>query len=574
MSGTRLSFAASVVVASSLMAQTSTQVPAPRAESLDQAAAKIEVTTRLVTLNVLVHDRRRHPVGGLSKSDFEVADAGRAQAISVFSVNHLLPPDTQPAASLPRNIVANRPTLPAGVAADVTVILVDSYNTSATEQAQAKSQLHKSLKGLPMNQIAIYTLNSRGFAIAHDFTNNAESLRAAAAKAAPQSGSAVLDRADSETDRIDAMLDESKSITTSFLTNDRISNTSLALRSVADHLSGIAGRKNLIWITGEVPPELVKSMEATSGGNNQHLTPDVAAAAQALNNANIAVYPVDPRSTKSPCQYEPSQQPDPRKLPKAETSAATSNMPTLPTLEPCAGDANGATMARLADLTGGKAFHDVSQAVRHAMDDSTVTYTLGYYVAASDWKNGYHKLKVTLRRSGLNVRTKKGYLTEDTPPLNSVQLDAALNDAVWSPLDSTKLSVTARIDPSRDLSNASRLLFALQPAELSLRQGGAVYRGEFEVLFIQEQQGGQHGAQFVKTFRMALTPERYKALLTSGLMRTEDLGMQPNTIAIRIIVIDKYSGAKGSVTLAVRPEDKSDRNINNPKPTPKPPPTM
>jgi len=233
-------------------------------------------------------------------------------------------------------------------------------------------------------------------------------------------------------------------------------------------------------------------------------------------------------------------------------------MPTLPTYEPyIVHDESAMTMAYLAETTGGKAFHDVAQAVRQAIDDSTVTYTLGYYVAASDWNNGYHKVKVTVRRSGMNVRTKKGYLAQDKPRPTNLQLEAALNDAVWSPLDSTRLSLTARVDPSPDLPNASRLSFAIEPAEFNLRQEDGRYRGGADFLFMQVRKGGQHGAVLMKTFHIASTPERYKVLLASGMILTEDLGIQPDTVAVRIIVVDHSSGATGSVTMAVGPEDKS-----------------
>lgn len=45
---------------------------------------------------------------------------------------------------------------------------------------------------------------------------------------------------------------------------------------------------------------------------------------------------------------------------------------------------------------------------------------------------------------------------------------------------------------------------------------------------------------------------------------TGDLGMQPGTAAVRIVVVDRSSGATGSVTVAVGPEDKSDSNVISP----------
>jgi len=559
MTGTALRFASSVAVVSSLLAQTATRALGTTGEagsstSPDGAAARVEVTTRLVLLNVLVHHHGGAPVDGLSKDDFEVTDAGRPQSINAFSVNQLSAPNTRPAGTLPRNVVTNRPTRQEGAPPSVTVVLIDSYNRKVIEQEYVKRELLKSLKKLlPGDQVAIYTFNAKGFAIVHDFTNNAESVKAAA-----------FDRGITGDDPIDAMLDDSSVIFSNFLTSNRIANTCAALRAVAHHVSGILGRKNLIWVTDGIPMDLFRTLEGKPGASNQNFASYVLEAGQALNDANVAIYPVDPRDMMSVCSFQASQHPDPGMLPRSQTTAGTSNMPSPPTLSCGDYDQNGTTMTHLAEITGGKAFHNIAHAVRQAIDDSAVTYTLGYYVPASDWNNGYHNVKVTVRRSGMNVRTKKCYLAQDKPTPNRLQLEAALNDALWSPLNSTRLSVTARIDPSPDLPNSSRFSFAIEPAELNLREEGGKYRGGADVLFMQEQKGGQHGAELMKTFHIALTPDRYKVLLASGMILTQDLGMQPDTVAVRIIVVDHSSGATGSVAMAVRPEDKSGSNVTPP----------
>ena len=97
MKGSPLRFASTLALVSGLLAQTSTQVPAVTgaagpSTAPEEPTARIKVTTRLVVLNVLVHDRGGKPAGGLTKADFEVTDAGRPQTINVFSANQLPPP--------------------------------------------------------------------------------------------------------------------------------------------------------------------------------------------------------------------------------------------------------------------------------------------------------------------------------------------------------------------------------------------------------------------------------------------------------------------------------------------------
>jgi hypothetical protein len=178
-------------------------------------------------------------------------------------------------------------------------------------------------------------------------------------------------------------------------------------------------------------------------------------------------------------------------------------------------------------------------------------------VSASEWDNQYHKLKVSVRRPGVNVRTKRGYLAQADPPPTGAQLEDTLKNAVWSPLDSTKLSVGARVDPSASLPNASYFSFMIFPSEFTLRQENGRYTGALDLLVIQLRKGGERSAEPKKTIDLKLTPQRYRLLLQNGMLLREDLTMRPDTVAVRIIVLDRASGATGSLTMKIDPEDKS-----------------
>ena len=575
MTGSALRFASSIAAISGLLAQTPAQAPifsettgsaaAPRQPA--SSAPTFKAITRLVVLNVLVHDRQGRPVGDLSKADFEVTDAGRRQTVSLFTVNHLAvePSGTSLAETLPRNIATNRPLTQAGKPASVTVLLIDQYNTDLIDQAYVKRQVIKFLPTLESNnRVALYILNSKGLEIVHDFTNNAASLSAAMAKTAPHLSrdlqAANADAANTGNEHIDGMIDESNTLMSEFFNSNRILNTRAAFKSLADHLSGIPGRKNLVWISGGVPegllgnPGVMKSFpNATSDAADRYFA-SFDEVGQALNNANVAIYPVDARGLQPPSFYDAS----------SNLKIGRRPQPNLPDFASYERNQNTTTMERLARMTGGKAFYntnDIAKAVHSAIDDSSVTYTLGYYVSDSDWDNRYHKLKVTASRSGVNVRTKQGYLAQDRPTPTSAQIEDTLKKAVWSPLDSTQLSVAARVDSSATLPNASRFAFAITPSEMNLRQENGRYMGELDLLVIQRRKGGEQAAEPKKTIKLALTPERYQSILQNGMVLTEDLTIHADTFAVRIIVLDRSSGATGSVTITIDPEDKSGTNV-------------
>jgi hypothetical protein len=164
----------------------------------------------------------------------------------------------------------------------------------------------------------------------------------------------------------------------------------------------------------------------------------------------------------------------------------------------------------------------------------------------------------------VNVRTKKGYLAQDKPVPSGERLEETLNKVVWSPLDSTRLSISVRVDPSPTLPAASRLSFLLAPSEINLRQKDGRYFGEIDLLVIQQHKDGQRVAEPKQTITLALTTERYQLMLQKGIMLSEDLNIHPDTVAVRIIVLDRSSGETGSVTTTILAEDKSATTITPP----------
>jgi hypothetical protein len=86
-------------------------------------------------------------------------------------------------------------------------------------------------------------------------------------------------------------------------------------------------------------------------------------------------------------------------------------------------------MKTLAERTGGKAFYgsnDLSEAIRRAIDDFRVTYTLGFYPTGAKWDGAFHRIKVKVKIPGAEVRARAGYFAlpnSAKTPLKSLQLD-------------------------------------------------------------------------------------------------------------------------------------------------------
>jgi len=225
--------------------------------------APIKVTTRLVQVNVLVHDHHGNPVADLTKDDFEISDNGKPQRVSVFSMDsspgaNRTGPLAAPPPVMPRNTVTNRPERQANAPTSATVLLLDVYNTKLTDQMYARKQIVKFLRQIrPEDRIAVYALKGTGFSVIHDFTNNSESLLAALAQALPgfshELDASEADPANTGNDDMDTFIDTSNTVMANFYIRNRVINTCIAFKVLANHLAALPGRKNVIWLSGGFP---------------------------------------------------------------------------------------------------------------------------------------------------------------------------------------------------------------------------------------------------------------------------------------------------------------------------------
>src|SRR5215471_8575599 len=134
----------------------------------------IRATTRVVTVDVVVVDKKGNPITGLKPEDFTLEENGKKQKISFF-----VPPGATngPApAAPPPGILSNHPEhiRPAGVP---TVLLLDACNSPFKDQAYARSQMLKYVveQGKSGHPMAVLTLGDR-LRVLQQFTSDPQVL--------------------------------------------------------------------------------------------------------------------------------------------------------------------------------------------------------------------------------------------------------------------------------------------------------------------------------------------------------------------------------------------------------------
>jgi VWFA-related protein len=167
------------------------------AAALAAQAPTAEVTTRdetptfqssvsLVRVPVVIRDKQGHAVGGLQKQDFQLADHGKPQYISQFSIEGgaVAKPAAKPAAQLemPGDAAAASPKLVAPTR--FVAYVVDDFHLAMGDLATARVAALKHIeKGIPPDErVALFTLSGR---VQIEFTDDLAKFREALMKVVP-----------------------------------------------------------------------------------------------------------------------------------------------------------------------------------------------------------------------------------------------------------------------------------------------------------------------------------------------------------------------------------------------------
>ncbi len=525
-------------------------------------APTIRVTTRLVQVNVVVHDKKGEPVRDLSKDDFVLFDKGQEQTIQFFSKesSEALPGNAPP---LPAGVVSNRYTNftsggekhLAPLPTSLTVILLDGLNTAFTDQHYAKEALIKFLDQLhPGDRVAIYTLTN-GLRVLHDFTSDTASLLAALAKHRNQDSSALnassYEDANTGNDNLDAFLDRSNEQIANFYQARRTQTTLEALQTISNHLAGMPGRKNLIWLSGSFPSIVGQGTEGAPGQDFQNFSDQIQRALRTLNTVGVAIYPVDARGLMGPFATMPSMSPSSRGARGGRGPAPMDQRAQNQIFQ------TQATMREIADRTGGRAFmntNDLTGAIRHAMEDTRFTYVLAYSPAHDQWDGKFREIKIKLKRPGLEARYRKGYYAYPENLADPKLRQAFLEEAARTPLASTGLTIVAAVaEAPTDAKPQTLIRTLMDPHEIIFGTNADGKRqATLDFLLVIYDANGRPIHQMVRTIQFSPDEAQYKQLVTNGISLTVGSDAPIQSARARLIVHDVSSASVGSVDLPLK----------------------
>ena len=612
------SSAASVAPASSSTAKPETETAeaeavtpsASVASDVPAAGAVLHAQSNLVLVDVVVTDHDK-PVTGLDRSRFHVFQDGHEQDIASFD-------ETEPDANgptdasaagvrppaLPPDTYSNQPVYPKTNA--VNVLLLDGLNTEAADQLYLRREMVSYLKTLPPGmEIAIFTLGSK-LRLLQGFTGDTGKLLAAVANkkaAAPASLRQSAEQKSEDQAEIDRMTDAEVSPmdianTQDFMseseekqTGMRVQLTLEAFQEMGHYLSGIPGRKNLIWFSGSFPLQFfamgsspIEQMKLNEGGA---LGEQVRETADLLAAERIAVYPVDARGVLGQSMFDASLQAQDYTRPTAASpiGGGPSRFSQDTQLGALQTGAEHASMDVVAEETGGRAVHDsngLKEALADALSDGSNFYSVAY--VPPERKSGqsgavFHTIEVKVDGAKYQLAYRRGYYTDDTsrPTENVGKVPEAMTQAaVLGAPPSTQIVFRAQVLPESGAETNGAapndnvagekttsfpggvrrckvdLSVLLQNLTFAEGTGGAG-RAQFESALVAYSDEGQIVNSVGRAFHFDLQAGEYQKLIAAGGAVSAHLALDlpASDVVLRIVVYDPASAKTGSLEVPV-----------------------
>jgi hypothetical protein len=265
---------------------------------------------------------------------------------------------------------------------------------------------------------------------------------------------------------------------------------------------------------------------------------EIGKAIRKLNEANIAVYPIDPRGLTTG-------------IVDASTRDAQVGTPGSGGLD----NTGIETMLLFSKGTGGESFYgsnDLAGSMKKILADDEVVYSLGFYPVDQKPDGSYHPITVKVARKGVEVRHRDGYYADDPAGTNLGNRHESVNAVMDNPLDATQIGMRATASPVKDRPGVYKLEVRLNTNELHLEHVKDRWVAKIQYATLFSPSASSKGT--LETIQLNLTEARLRAALTDGyaLHRLVDLGDRKGTL--RIVVQDGGNGFSGSVRVPLPPQ--------------------
>ena len=433
------------IVVPILLAQVAAaQLSAPQAAPPRAADAVIRVSVNLVEVDAMVTDSKGNHVSDLRPEDFTILEDGKPQTITQFA--YVNPGVAEPSQIAVQSAGSKVTTFaPAGVPRmeDVhrtIVLMVDNLHMHPDSIGALEPVLKKFLEEhVSAGDLVSVMATKSGMGLYESFTSDKRQLQTAVDRVLRVAGDPRPQESDDPnatpgTDPVSKPPEDSL-----FYDNLYQEMSMNALGRAIEGMREIPGRKAVVFFSDGIMLPNPVTMEAQEVA--YAMSDRAKEVAELANRYGVILDTFDPAGLQTPMSLSRPM----GGMPSAGQMGlhVGSQMGGLPKQAPMGQRADAMALmevpAFLARETGGVAIHninDISSALGKAMQDMTGYYLMAYQPQRDSGKaadtDKEHRIQVKVRRSGLTVRSRKGYtsagdeVTDAAPTTREEQLGRAL----------------------------------------------------------------------------------------------------------------------------------------------------
>jgi VWFA-related protein len=530
---------------------------APPQTPPEQPPLTFRVEVNYVEVDAIVTDAQGNAVTNLTLEDFEVLEDGRPQKVTAFS--HVALPIER----------AERPLFAAGpiepdVQSNATtdgrlyLIVLDDLHTTFSSTPRVKTALRQFIeRNFGTNDLAAVVYTSGRGKDGQDFTNNPRLIMASIDRFTGRNLPSVTSErfagvgrglcggipGDPSSSQRNASLDPCEA-ERGF--NARTSMS--AIRRLADFMAGVRGRRKAMLLVSEgVSYDIYDIFNNRSASIVVEETRDAIAAA---TRGNVAIYAIDPRG-----------------LTAFDDAITIAGIPDEVRNEsPAASFQNELTLSQnslrtITAETGGFAAlnrNDFTDAFARIVRENSSYYVLGYYPANERRDGRYRRIDVRVKRPGLMVRSRRGYVAprgRAPEPARAGGAAAADNaalraasEALSSPIPIAGVPLTVFAAPFKGTAPNASIAMAVEMRVDNFRfvEGNGTMNGRAELTFSSTDLDGKARGTSRHAIDLTLKPDTLARAKERGLRVVSQVDLPPGRYQLRVAVGEE-GGRSGSV---------------------------
>lgn len=460
--------------------------PAPQQKERAFPPVVESVDVSVTSVDVIVTDSKGNRVPGLTADDFVIQQDGMAQKITNFysvSGGRVLLED---GTTVPLDAPEAAPEVPRELKAHY-IFYIDNLNI----QPQNRNRMFRRLKefipqAIGPNAEGMVVTYNRSLKVRRPFTSDANDLVGALENIELDTGGGTTLLGE----RRDAIrrIDETQNVTSAIqiarayaqsLRND-LQFTVDSIKSTLDSLAGVPGRKNFLYVSEGLPStaglelyEAIREKFQESGTTLEQLDYDMNSRytqiVQAANANGVTIYTLD-ASGLSASDMISAENPSIKNIHLNEFTMRQ-NMQ--------------APIRMMAEETGGIAAintNDWKTSLDQVAADFSNFYSLGYR-SARGAADRPHRIEVSVKKKGLNVRTRRSFVEKSV----ETRTAEAVVSSLTYPRTDNPLKAGLTLGETKPYDKDNYLLpvrIALPIAKLGLVPSGDQYEGQFFVYFV------------------------------------------------------------------------------------------